>query len=116
MTIGKRIKERRLAAKRSRKEVAAEMEVGYESVRRWEADLDYPQASKIPRLARFLNTSSGYLLEGDAGLDVDQLERILNMLDRICERSGHINPPNKFKAHFINDHYGGNPEEKPPTP
>ena len=63
-TLGRRIARLRLAKTATQERLAKELNVSPQAVSKWEADINYPDISLLPDLARFLGVSVDELLSG----------------------------------------------------
>ena len=63
-TRGRRIARLRLAKTATQERLAKELNVSPQAVSKWEADINYPDISLLPDLARFLGVSVDELLSG----------------------------------------------------
>lgn len=65
MTFGQKIKKLRTDAKLTQKDLAEKMNVSFQTVSKWESDLNEPDISNIKELAKIFNCSFEYLLGDD---------------------------------------------------
>ena len=63
-TLGRRIARLRLARTATQERLAKELNVSPQAVSKWENDINYPDISLLPDLARFLSVSVDELLSG----------------------------------------------------
>ena len=63
-TLGRRIARLRLARTATQERLAKELNVSPQAVSKWENDINYPDISLLPDLARFLDVSVDELLSG----------------------------------------------------
>lgn len=63
-TLGRRIARLRLAKTATQERLAKELNVSPQAVSKWENDINYPDISLLPNLARFLGVSVDELLSG----------------------------------------------------
>ena len=63
-TLGRRIARLRLARTATQERLAKELNVSPQAVNKWENDINYPDISLLPDLARFLGVSVDELLSG----------------------------------------------------
>jgi len=63
-TLGRRIARLRLAKTATQERLAKELKVSPQAVSKWENDINYPDISLLPDLARFLGVSVDELLSG----------------------------------------------------
>ena len=63
-TLGRRIARLRLAKTATQERLAKELNVSPQAVSKWENDINYPDISLLPDLARFLGVSVDELLSG----------------------------------------------------
>ena len=63
-TLGRRIARLRLARSATQERLAKELNVSPQAVSKWENDINYPDISLLPDLARFLGVSVDELLSG----------------------------------------------------
>ena len=63
-TLGRRIARLRLAKTATQERLAKELNVSPQAVSKWENDINYPDISLLPDLARFLDVSVDELLSG----------------------------------------------------
>ena len=63
-TLGRRIARLRLARTATQERLAKELNVSPQAVSKWENDINYPDISLLPNLARFLGVSVDELLSG----------------------------------------------------
>ena len=63
-TLGRRIARLRLAKTATQERLAKELNVSPQAVSKWENDINYPDISLLPDLARFLSVSVDELLSG----------------------------------------------------
>ena len=63
-TLGRRIARLRLARTATQERLAKELNVSPQAVSKWENDINYPDISLLPDLARFLGVSVDELLSG----------------------------------------------------
>ena len=63
-TLGRRIARLRLARTATQERLAKELNVSLQAVSKWENDINYPDISLLPDLARFLGVSVDELLSG----------------------------------------------------
>ena len=63
-TLGRRIARLRLARTATQERLAKELKVSPQAVSKWENDINYPDISLLPDLARFLGVSVDELLSG----------------------------------------------------
>ena len=63
-TLGRRIARLRLAKTATQERLAKELNVSSQAVSKWENDINYPDISLLPDLARFLGVSVDELLSG----------------------------------------------------
>lgn len=63
-TLGRRIARLRLAKTATQERLAKELNVSPQAVNKWENDINYPDISLLPDLARFLGVSVDELLSG----------------------------------------------------
>ena len=63
-TLGRRISRLRLAKTATQERLAKELNVSPQAVSKWENDINYPDISLLPDLARFLGVSVDELLSG----------------------------------------------------
>ena len=63
-TLGRRIARLRLARTATQERLAKELSVSPQAVSKWENDINYPDISLLPDLARFLSVSVDELLSG----------------------------------------------------
>ena len=63
-TLGRRIARLRLAKTATQERLAKELNVSPQAVSKWENDINYPDISLLPALARFLGVSVDELLSG----------------------------------------------------
>ncbi|ACV51664.1 transcriptional regulator, XRE family [Lancefieldella parvula DSM 20469] len=63
-TLGRRIARLRLAKTATQERLAKELNVSPQAVSKWESDINYPDISLLPDLARFLGVSVDELLSG----------------------------------------------------
>ena len=64
VTLGRRIARLRLARTATQERLAKELNVSPQAVSKWENDINYPDISLLPDLARFLGVSVDELLSG----------------------------------------------------
>ena len=65
-TLGRRIARLRLARTATQERLAKELNVSPQAVSKWENDINYPDISLLPDLARFLGVSVDELLSGES--------------------------------------------------
>lgn len=102
MSFGERITELRSEKDLSRKELASILEIGYQSLSKYETDERIPDKDTITKMAEFFEVSTDYLLERtdirrfEAGgsafninvaeLDDEDIEVIKAMIDRLKQK------------------------------
>jgi len=74
--IGERLREERVRAGISQRELARRLGLRVQTVRNWEADRSEPRSNRLQMLAGFLNVSMIWLLTGNGtGPSVERRER-----------------------------------------
>lgn len=77
MIIGKKIKEFRLRNNMTQEQLAAELNVSYQAVSKWERSTTTPDISLIPLIAEKLGVSCDALLTDDGVFSKEEIERII---------------------------------------
>lgn len=95
-TLGRRIARLRLTKTATQERLAKELNVSPQAVSKWENDINYPDISLLPDLARFLGVSVDELLSGasasaqesatkDVSVESDKLAEIVEEPEKIVE-------------------------------
>lgn len=66
MTFGQRLKYLRIKNNLTQKEVAEKMDVAFQTVSKWESDINEPDIESIKQLACIFNCSIDYLFNTDS--------------------------------------------------
>ena len=85
-TLGRRIARLRLAKTATQERLAKELNVSPQAVSKWENDINYPDISLLPDLARFLGVSVDELLSGASASTQELLPRRTLQLRRVLLR------------------------------
>lgn len=85
-TLGRRIARLRLARTATQERLAKELNVSPQAVSKWENDINYPDISLLPDLARFLGVSVDELLSGaNASTQESAAEAVSVVVDEPAE-------------------------------
>jgi transcriptional regulator, XRE family len=86
-TLGRRIARLRLAKTATQERLAKELNVSPQAVSKWENDINYPDISLLPDLARFLGVSVDELL---SGASASTQERAAEAVSVVVDESAEI--------------------------
>ena len=86
-TLGRRIARLRLARTATQERLAKELNVSPQAVSKWENDINYPDISLLPDLARFLGVSVDELL---SGANASAQESIAEVVSVVADKSEEI--------------------------
>ncbi|MCW8836927.1 MAG: homoserine O-acetyltransferase [Rhodospirillales bacterium] len=86
MTLGSRIKKARETAEKTQEDIAAHFAISREAISLWENDTTRPKSDRLSALARFLNVSLDWLLEGGGASPVGAGIKAWSPEDIPCER------------------------------
>ena len=80
-TLGRRIARLRLARTATQERLAKELNVSPQAVSKWENDINYPDISLLPDLARFLGVSVDELLSGASASAQESVAEVISVVD-----------------------------------
>ena len=78
-TLGRRIARLRLAKTATQERLAKELNVSPQAVSKWENDINYPDISLLPDLARFLGVSVDELLSGASASTQENASKVISV-------------------------------------
>lgn len=78
-TLGRRIARLRLAKTATQERLAKELNVSPQAVSKWENDINYPDISLLPDLARFLGVSVDELLSGASASTQERAAEVVSV-------------------------------------
>ena len=84
LTIGKRIREMRLAAGMSQEQLAEKLQVSRQSISKWESGRGYPSIDSLKEISSFFSVTIDELLSGEKLISIAEKENKSN-LQNVCE-------------------------------